>query len=174
MKEGVPPLPKERCTERAPSHIASSRAKTSGVTAKEPVQGRPGSIVCEHSRSKCLTYSKWCATLLRNVLKTRTPFSSFVARNLSLPRVSSTAPSYFPMPIPPGDWFKRMKPDISLSKRRRIHENRALTVIVLALSYWYNGGPVKSELLAKAPNALHFAFYRRLADLGAILGRRAQ
>ena len=125
----------------------------------------PGSVVCERSRKSSLSYSKWCACLVRSVLKTRTPFSSFVAMNLSLPRVPDTAPSYFPMPLPPGDWFQRMNPDISLSKRRRIHENRALCVIVLALNFWYHGGPVRSELLGKMPNAMHIAFYRRLRCL---------
>jgi len=156
------PKHNDACPERG----AFARAKSSADNAQDTQHHGPGpSIVYEHSRNKRLSYSKWCATLVGNVLRTRTPFSNFVARNLHLPRVTGTAPSYFPMPLPVGRWFERMNPDISLDKRRRIHENRAVCVIVLALNFWYNGGPVKSELLAKAPNAMHTAFYRRLRCL---------
>ena len=155
-----------RHNDACPERGKFARAKSSANNAQDTQQPGPGpSIVYEHSRNKRLSYPKWCATLVGNVLRTRTPFSSFVSKNLHLPRVTDTAPSYFPMPLPVGRWFERMNPDISLNKRRRIHENRAVCVIVLALNFWYNGGPVKSELLAKAPNAMHTAFYRRLRCL---------
>ena len=155
-----------RHNDACPERGEFARAKSFANNAQDTQKPGPGpSIVYEHSRNKSLSYSKWCATLVGNVLRTRTPFSSFVAKNLHLPRVTGTAPSYFPMPLPVGRWFERMNPDISLNKRRRIHENRAVCIIVLALNFWYTGGPVKSELLAKAPNAMHTAFYRRLRCL---------
>ena len=116
----------------------------------------------QHSPCKVLSYSKWCAGLIQSVLRTRTPFSSFVAKSISLPRVPCTAPSFFPIPLPLGEWFRRMKPELSQKKRHRIHLNRALSIMVLALNFWYSGGPVSGDLLGRTPNSMHLAFFRRV------------
>ena len=58
-----------------------------------------------------LSYPKWCATLVGNVLKTRTPFASYLRTSISLSQAMSRtglSPTFFPIPVPYGALFDRM------------------------------------------------------------------
>lgn len=101
------------------------------------------------------SYPKWCAQLTSNVLRTRTPFAALLAQTFHLPRVPDTAPTYFPAPLCQGNWFVRMPRDLSLDKRRRIHINRVVHIVALALNYWRLGGHVEFRSLGRAPSSQH-------------------
>ena len=114
-----------------------------------------------------LSYAKWCSTLVPEVLRTRTPFGAFLAKSIRLSKCLSSdlAPTFFPLPIPPGYWHE-MPPAASSHKRRAIHRSRALHVIVMALNFWHSGGSFPEDhLLQRAPNSLHLTLFRRIRAL---------
>lgn len=111
------------------------------------------------------SYPRWCAQLTSLVLRTRTPFAALLARTFHLPRVKSTAPTLFPAPLPEGEWFARMPHDLSLVKRKRIHLNRAVHIIVLALNFWHFGGHVDLGSLGRAPSTQHLCLFARIRRL---------
>ncbi|CAK9013947.1 unnamed protein product [Durusdinium trenchii] len=51
--------------------------------------------------------------------------------------------------------WARMPSDLSQKRRRQVHLNRAVHIIVLALNYYHNGGPCKLDLLGRAPSTSH-------------------
>ena len=63
-----------------------------------------GPLSLEAISQKTLSYPKWCAELVSNVLRTRTPFASFLAKTIRLTRTSriakSSTPTFFPVPLP--------------------------------------------------------------------------
>lgn len=114
-----------------------------------------------------LSYAKWCSTLVPEVLRTRTPFGAFLAKSIRLSKCLSSdlAPTFFPLPIPPGYWHE-MPAAASSQKRRAIHRSRALHVIVMALNFWHSGGSFPEDhLLQRAPNSLHLTLFRRIRAL---------
>ena len=62
-----------------------------------------------------------------------------------------------------------MKPELSQKKRHRIHLNRALSIMVLALNFWYSGGPVSGDLLGRTPNSMHLAWKFIRAEGSAVI-----
>ena len=113
-----------------------------------------------------MSLPKWCACLTSAVLRTRTPFAAFLARTFHLPRTSQSAsPSMFPVPLPSGEPWARMPPDLSSRKRRQIHVARAIHIIVLALNFYHAGGPCSLEALGRTPNAYHKGIYQRIRSL---------
>ena len=122
---------------------------------------------------KALTFWKWCAGLLRNILRTRTPFSAFLTTSLHMPRnydVSTSA--LFPVPIPETELFGRMPTGLSLHARRRLHLKRVLHIVVMALKYWHDGLEVfpNPSLLSRSPSAAHRSIYRKLMGIIAADG----
>ena len=119
--------------------------------------------------SQTLSYPKWCALLVSNVLKTRTSFASFLNKSIFLSQAKSRlgmAPTFFPIPVPPGEHFDRMPASTSQRKRRMVHLKRAIHTICMAMNFWYGGGKFSDmELLQREPNNQHRCFYGRLAAL---------
>ncbi|CAK9017495.1 Lysine-specific demethylase JMJ30 (AtJMJ30) (JmjC domain-containing protein 30) (Jumonji domain-containing protein 5) (AtJMJD5) [Durusdinium trenchii] len=113
-----------------------------------------------------MTLTKWCACLTSAVLRTRTPFAAHLAQTFHLHRTDlSTALAFFPVPLPTGEHWARMPPDLSQKRRRQVHLNRAVHIIVLALNYYHNGGPCKLDLLGRAPSTSHRSLYARIRSL---------
>ena len=112
---------------------------------------------------------KWCAMLVSNILKSRTPFASFLNKSIFLSQANQRiglAPTFFPIPVPPGGHFNRMPAGLSQQKRRMFHLRRAIHTICMALNYWYGGGNFGDlEFLQREPNAQHRCLYGRLATL---------
>ena len=113
-------------------------------------------------KGKQISYMKWCATLWAAVLATRCNFSFFVSKSVKLQRTQSSTPGLFPIPIPEGGWFERMPHGLSQEKRNRIHLNRAVSIIVLAL---HEGGCAHDDGLRRRPNSLHYAVCKRIRAL---------
>ena len=117
-----------------------------------------------------MSYPRWCALLTANVLKSRTPFASFLAFTISLRRRSScrgpSTPAFFPVPVPIGEHFDRMPKGCSSSSRHAIHLKRTIHCVAMALNYWhFGGGSLSEQHLWREPNAEHRALYARIGAL---------
>ena len=136
----------------------------SGGKQKEDIRQNP-----EFSKAQMMSYPRWCASLLPLVLRSRTPFSAFVAKTVQLsrrlaPRGPST-PTFFPIPIPYVD-FGRMPVSISSSKRRRIHLDRTVHLLCMALNFWQGGGNFVDDIsLQRSPSKQHLTLYQRIKAL---------
>ena len=113
-----------------------------------------------------LGYPSWCSMLLVNVLRTRCPFSEFVARSIRLQRSEfAAAPAMFPIPSPDFSVFGRMPSGCSARRRRRWHLQRAVHVICMALNFWHFNGFVGVDALRRVPSKVHVGLYRRIRNL---------
>ena len=109
-----------------------------------------------------MSFPKWCASLTAQVLRTRTAFSKFLVDSFSS-QSSPLAPSpaLFPLALP-GE-FPKMIPGASSRVRRKIHFERVVYIMVLALNFWHFGGSfVSFEVLRRRPSTLQLAVHRRL------------
>lgn len=77
----------------------------------------------------------------------------------------SSAPTLFPIALPLDCPFLRMDSSLSYRKRARIHVQRALHIMVLALNYWHFGGFVPVEQLGRVPSSLHIHVFLTLKRL---------
>ena len=109
-----------------------------------------------------MSFPKWCACLTSQVLRTRTAFSKFFVDSLSS-QSSPLAPSpaLFPLALPGG--FPKMIPGASSRLRRRIHFERVVYIMVLALNYWHFGGSfIPFEVLRRKPSSQQINVHKRL------------
>ena len=132
--ETVPDLGASRLSSR---NVGSLRDFVEAQTPDEHVE--PALI----SKSSKLSISVWCQNIITALFRCRTSFVPFVRHAISLPRAakSSVSPA-FPLPLPYVGIFAKMPSGLSSIRRARVHFRRAVTVIVLALNFWWNGGPV--------------------------------
>ena len=150
-----------------------------------PVDGKPSMSKGPHKHSKShvpvphkmhepvsrqphlLTFGKWAANLVPMVLRSRTPFSAFLSHSIQLSKAlnDDLAPTFFPVPIPPG-YCHVMPANPSASRRRQCHLSRVLHTTIMALNFWYSGGKfIDSSALQRAPNRLHRVLFRRIRSL---------
>ena len=122
---------------------------------------------------KVLTFWRWCSSLVKMILRSRTPFAAFLVSTLHLRRsnVTSTSP-LFPVPLPEVGIFDRMPLGMSLRARRRVHLKRVIHIVIMALNYWHGGLKAfpNLSLLARCPSRAHVAIYRRLKSIIAADG----
>ena len=116
------------------------------------------------------SYLKWCASLVPSVLRSRTPFASFLSQSIKMSKISSSrsglASAFFPVPIPFFGVFGRMPDSSSASLRHTRHISRAIHVIAMALNFWHFGGHVCDlELLRMEPSRQHLSLFQRLRFL---------
>ena len=110
---------------------------------------------------------RWCANLVTAVLRCRTSFAAFVRHAITLPRAckSSVSPA-FPLPVPFVGIFAKMPSKLSPLKQAEVHFQRAVTVIVLALNFWWSGGHfVEDTALMRVPSSAQRTIYGRISDL---------
>ena len=114
-----------------------------------------------------LSYPKWCAMLTANVLRSRCAFSKFCASSIKFPRSNApSAPTLFPIALPLDCPFDRIDSKWSFRKRARVHQQRALHIMVLALNYWhYDGSFVPLDQLGRKPSSLHLHVHDLLRRL---------
>ena len=120
-----------------------------------------------HSEVDSLSFRKWCSRLTVAVLRTRSPFSSFLLATLHLPRSSmaSSSPA-FPLPIPYPGIFAKMPPGLSSAKRLKVHFRRAVHVVIMALNFWWSGSCfVPTEHLGRIPSSCQRVLLRRIESL---------
>ena len=161
------------CEGRDAVLLAASTLRPVELDSKPPKVEGPGNNPRDHKhepvshKMHSLSYARWCSTLVPEVLRTRTPFGAFLARTIQLSRClsSDTAPTFFPLPIPPGYWHE-MPAGLSADRRRSIHRSRALHVITMGPNFWHSGGTFPDDhLLQRAPNRLHLTLYKRVRAL---------
>ena len=101
-----------------------------------------------------LSYAKWMSSLVPSVLRTRTPFSAFLSRTIQLSYGAATgpvAPTFFPVPIPPG-YGHVMPAGVSSTRRRSVHVSRAVHTMVMALNFWHSGGLFPDDASLQPPS----------------------
>ena len=125
------------------------------------------SFASKEKRSGFLSYPKWCAMLTANVLRSRCAFSRFFASSMNFPRSNApSAPTLFPIALPSDCPFDRIDSKWSFRKRARVHQQRALHIMVLALNYWhYDGSFVPLDQLGRKPSSLHLHVHNQLRKL---------
>ena len=166
---------------RSPHRAEFNRAEVLGSdpSANVPDAAEPqskhshedqGNSMFKVLRDTGFSYPKWCTELVSLVLRTRTPFSAFLATCIRLTRASRNSkrstPTFYPVPLPFFGIFHRMPSGSSASVRHTRHVSQAIHTIICALNFWYAGGRHGDlELLRREPNAQHRALYARLHSL---------
>ena len=114
------------------------------------------------------------ASLPRWILRSRTKFSSFLARTFHLASTGSCPDSaVFPIPAPRlGLFGVQGVSKLNAKCWQRLCRQRVLHVIVMALNYLHRGNrPISPALLGRSPTAVHLAIYRRLRTLLTVCDR---
>ena len=116
----------------------------------------------EHPGLVTMSFSKWCAMLPSQVLRTRTAFSKFLVDSFSSqPSPLAPSPALFPLALP-GE-FPKMIPGASSRVRRKIHFERVVYIMVLALNFWHFGGSfLPFDVLRRKPSSQQLLVHRRL------------
>ena len=92
-----------------------------------------------------LSFDTWCSHLTVNCLRSRTPFSEFLAKSMKC-RVAAevlqaaASSTVFPLPAPFESPFDRMPKGVSSRVRKKIYFQRAMHCVVMALNFWHCGG----------------------------------
>ena len=144
------------------SHVRIGNGSSPNVD-RSAAHGR----VHEAEEAKCnsrvsLSFPKWCAMLTSQVLRTRTAFSKYLVDSFSSqPSCLAPSPALFPLALP-GE-FPKMIPGSSSRVRRKIHLERVVYIMVLALNFWHYGGAFLSfEVLRRKPSSQQLAVHKRL------------
>eukprot|EP00435_Cladocopium_sp_Y103_P060998 s1156_g22.t1 len=122
----------------------------------------------DHQLQAEISFGRLLAVLPRLVLRSRTRFSSFLAKSFRILR-AGTCPSsaVYPIPVPFIGLFDRQGvPKLNKRQWRNLCIRRGLHVLVIALNYLHAGlRPVPCELLGRRPTSVHLAIYKRLRAL---------
>ena len=110
--------------------------------------------------------STWSHVVLRNILKSRTPFAHFVRRAIHHCKTGTDVPAtsaLFPIPLPHDDvWDSGLK-NANSSGRRRLALRKMLHLVILGLNYVHFERPLSIvHLLGRRPNTLHYDVYLRV------------
>eukprot|EP00438_Fugacium_kawagutii_P011937 Skav228683 [mRNA] locus=scaffold111:87828:94995:- [translate_table: standard] len=104
-----------------------------------------------------MSFSKWCYSIIRWVLATRTRFGRYLASVLCLRRDGQVAAptALFPLPLPDQYAVEPVEPSMSRAEKRRRMHNRPLLVVICALNFTYcSQANFPLELLRRQPNAI--------------------
>ena len=113
---------------------------------------------------------RWCSMLTSNVLRSRSEFSSYLAKTIQLsrgrPSRGTSAPTFFPIPIPVIGCFDRMPAIMSKARKHALHMSRTVSVVCMALNFWHSGGRVPPDTsLLRGPNKQHRCLFERIRSL---------
>ena len=107
-------------------------------------------------RKSSLSISRWCSMLVTSVFRCRASFSQFVRHAISLHRDDkSSGSSVFPLPLPFVGVFAKMPLGLSSARRAKVHFRRAVTIIVLALNFWWNDSHFVTDDCLRRIQILH-------------------
>ena len=86
---------------------------------------------------RTFSFATWSASLLKQVLSSRTPFAEFVKTTLHSHsmRDAATEQALFPLPVPKPGIFRHTK--CGSRQRRRLSFDQAFHIIVMALNFWH-------------------------------------
>ena len=176
--EGDDGLPGRSCGDRFPFRCMSDPAADEDPAAQSCIpecvadknkKQKPDLLDHSFSCMQHMSYPRWCAMLVSQVLRCRTPFAAFVSKTIQLSRRmthrGTPAPTFFPIPLPPAD-FGRMPASISSARRHRVHLARTVHLVCMALNYWHSGGVFADDIsLQRGPNRQHTTLYERIKAL---------
>ena len=173
------PLPSTSLSVRAFGTVARGRGvqaapagpeagpSYSGVFGLEEVAGRCGAE--DGSSMQHCTLAAWPDLVLRNVLKSKTPFAWFVHRAILHCRdgsLCSSTTALFPIPLPRDDVWNVVPKHRSKACRIRRAYRKMLHLVILALNYLHFASPLNVvHLLGRSPSDLHLAVFSRLMAL---------
>ena len=124
-------------------------------------------LVLPVTSSSKICIAAWCKSLVTSVFRTRTKFAAFVKHAISLPRadVRSVSPA-FPLPLPFCGIFGKMPPSASHDRRSKIDFRRAVTIVVLALNFWWSGEKfIEDAALRRVPSPSQRSIFHRIGCL---------
>ena len=111
----------------------------------------------------------WPNLVLRNVLRSKTPFAWFVHKAILHCRDGSFVPSttaLFPIPLPRDDVWSAVPKHLSKACRLRKAYRMMMHLVLLALNYLHFAAPLNVvHLLGRCPSSLHLQVYERLLAL---------
>ena len=176
--EGDDGLPGRSCGDRFPFRCMTDPAADEDPAAQSFIpecvadknkKQKPDLLSHSFSCMQHMSYPRWCAMLVSQVLRCRTPFAAFVSKTIQLSRRmthrGTPAPTFFPIPLPPAD-FGRMPASISSARRHRVHLARTVHLVCMALNYWHSGGVFADDIsLQRGPNRQHTTLYERIKAL---------
>ena len=128
------------------------------IVSPQVAPGRPGEVAalgsepvaCKGSASQeplpptwetlqSFSFARWCSSLCRRVLRSRTAFGAFVSKTLQIPRwTGPPAKLLFPLPVPKPGVFVSLHPRVSSRHRRKHSLDQALHVVVMALNFLHS------------------------------------
>ncbi len=162
------------------THLSSDGSKKGKINNDPPVNRKEASgISCPYPAEKSeanvpgvlqTSLPRWCSMLTSNVLRSRSEFSSYLAKTIQLsrgtPSRGTSAPTFFPIPIPVIGCFDRMPAALSNARKHALHMSRTVSVVCMALNFWHSGGrvPPDSQLL-RGPNKQHRCLFERIRSL---------
>ena len=94
-------------------------------------------LSCEWTSLQSYSFQKWCASLPRTVLSSRTAFSAFLLQSFRITRSDIQAPAklLFPLPVPKCGIFETLPTRCSSRRRRRVDFDRAFHILIMALNF---------------------------------------
>ena len=163
----------------APKHRSLIRDRPSTSVVNEPCVGPSAACTTDEApvisgyervAKQSLSFPRWSAELIRNVLRSRTPFAAYLTRTIQLSRSardhSRPAPTFFPIPLPVMGELNGMSRSGSAQAKHNRHLSQVVLVIVTALNFWYSGGKHGDmELLRREPARHHLLLYQRIRFL---------
>lgn len=109
------------------------------ASVPEFISEKPSSLTALPTWSSLQPFStaRWCSTLLKRVLNSRTSFSKFVKTTLHADRSCRLAPdrALFPLPIPKCGLFEDVR--VGSRQRRKRAFGQAFHIVVMALNFWH-------------------------------------
>ena len=164
------------------------------IVSQQVAPGRPGEVfalgsepvACKGSASdelppptweslQSFSFARWCSSLCRRVLNSRTAFGAFVSQTLQIHRWSgSPAKLLFPLPVPRPGTFEKLHPRVSSRHRRKQSLNQALHIVVMALNFLHaDCSFVNMAQLSKPPNPEQIKAIDNIKGLIKAFGNRA-
>ena len=133
-------------------------------------------LSCEWTSLQSYSFQKWCASLPRTVLSSRTAFSAFLLQSFRITRSDIQAPAklLFPLPVPKCGIFETLPARCSSRRRRRVDFDRAFHVLIMALNFLHEDFHfVDCAKMAYVPNEAQKAALSNMRGLLKAFGNRA-
>lgn len=114
-----------------PSLCSGHYACQAGCDEEENVLPNTWTSLQSHS------FVKWCSSLPRKALNSRTPFGAFLLSTFHVTRSTAVAPAerLFPLPVPKVGIFEPLPLRCSSRRRKKAGLDQAFHVIVMALNF---------------------------------------
>ena len=131
---------------------------------------------CEWTSLQSYSFQKWCASLPRTVLSSRTAFSVFLLQSFRITRSDIQAPAklLFSLSVLKCGIFETLPAHCSSRRRRRVDFGQAFHVLIMALNFLHEDFHfVDCAKMAYVPNEAQKAALSNMRGLLKAFGSRA-